>query len=199
MKRSLFALALAAAIPFSAQADDKLSYTYIEGNYNHVNQELPSPLGTIDGDGDGFGVRGSFEFGESGFYGFGGYQQADVEFTLPGSRPELDISQTELGLGYAHDLSDNLDLISELAWNDFDIDDFGSEDGYRASVGLRGSFTENFEGLIKANYNDGDNADGDFSGTLGAQYKFTQTWGVVGEATIGDDYEIYTVGLRASF
>ena len=182
MKRSLIALALAALLPLSAQADDKLSYTYVEADYINV-----------DGDADGFGVRGSFEFGESGFYGFGGWNQVEVDGV------NVDIDSTELGLGYAHGLSDNLDLISEIAWNDIDVDGFGSEDGYRASVGLRGSFTENFEGLIKANYNDGDNADGDFTGTIGAQYKFTQTWGVVGEIEAGDGGETYLVGLRASF
>lgn len=186
MKRSLFALALVAALPLSAQADDKLSYTYIEGGYNFVDADGGAEA-------DGFGVRGSFEFGESNFYGFGSYSQVEVD------NVNVDIDSTELGLGYAHGLSDNLDLISEIAWNDIDVDGFGSADGYRASVGLRGSFTENFEGLIKANYNDGDNADGDFTATLGAQYKFSQTWGLVGEAIFGDGGEQYLVGVRASF
>lgn len=186
MKRSLIALALVALLPLSAQADDKLSYTYVEGGYNHIDADFGLEA-------DGFGVRGAFEFGQSGFYGFGSYSQVEIDNT------NIDVDNTELGLGYAHGLSDNLDLISEIAWNDIDVDGFGSEDGYRASVGLRGSFTENFEGLIKANYNDGDNADGDFSGTLGAQYKFSKTWGVVGEATFGDGTESYLIGLRASF
>ncbi|HEU0154175.1 MAG TPA: diffusible signal factor-reguated Ax21 family protein [Arenimonas sp.] len=186
MKRSLIALALVAVLPLSAQADDKLSYTYVEGGYNYVDADGGAEA-------DGFGVRGSFEFGESGFYGFGGYSQIEVD------NVNVDIDSTELGLGYAHGLSDNLDLISEIAWNDIDVDGFGSEDGYRASIGLRGSFTDKFEGLVKANYNDGDNADGDFTGTIGAQYKFTQTWGLVGEATFGDNGEQYLVGLRASF
>ena len=33
MKRSLLALALVAIVPFAAQPDDKLSYTYVEGAY----------------------------------------------------------------------------------------------------------------------------------------------------------------------
>ena len=67
------------------------------------------------------------------------------------------------------------------------------------SVGVRGSFSPNFEATLKANYTDGSDFDGDFSGTVGAQYKFTQTWGVVGEAEFGDGGEAYLVGLRASF
>lgn len=182
MKRSLIALALAAALPLSAQADDKLSYTYVEADYINV-----------DGDADGFGVRGSVEFGQSGFYGFGGYNVVEIDNT------NIDVDSFDLGLGYAHGLSDNMDLLAEISYLNSDVEGFGDLDGYRASVGLRGSFTENFEGLVKANYVDSDDFDGDFTGTLGAQYKFSQTWGMVGEVEFGDDGETYLVGVRASF
>ena len=182
MKRSLIALALAALLPLSAQADDKLSYTYVEGGYFNA-----------DGDADGFGVRGSFEFGESGFYGFGSYAMLEIDDV------NVDVDTSEFGFGYAHDLSANADLISEIAYVNTDVDGFGDADGYRASVGVRGSFSDNFEGLIKANYRDTDNADSDFTGTVGAQYKFTQTWGMTGEVEFGDGGETYLVGLRASF
>lgn len=182
MKRSLIALALAALLPLSAQADDKLSYTYVEGGY--IN---------LDGDADGFGVRGSFEFGESNFYGFGSYAMLEADDF------NIDVDTSEIGLGYAYGISDNADLISEIAYQNVDVDGFGSADGYRASVGLRGSFSDNFEGLVKANYLDGDNVDGDFTGTIGAQYKFTQTWGMTGEIEFADGGETYLVGVRASF
>src|SRR5690606_16637807 len=80
MKRSLIALSLAALLPLAAQADDKLSYTYIEADY--VN---------VDSDADGFGVRGSFEFGNSGFYGFGAYNWLETDV---GS---IDFETSELG------------------------------------------------------------------------------------------------------
>jgi Ax21 family sulfation-dependent quorum factor len=183
MKRSLIALALLAALPFAAQADDKLSYTYVEADY--VN---------IDSDADGVGVRGSFEFGQSNFYGFGGYSQVRIDNT------SIDVNFGEVGVGYAHGLTDNADLISEVAYQNVDVDGFsGSLDGYRVSVGVRGSFSPKFEGLIKANYVDGDNVDSDFTGTLGAQYKFTQTWGMTGEVEFADGGQTYLVGVRASF
>ena len=52
---------------------------------------------------------------------------------------------------------------------------------------------------LQANYTDGSDFDGDFSGTIGAQYKFTQTWGMTGEVEFADGGETYLVGLRASF
>lgn len=185
MKRSLIALTLAALLPLSAQADDKLSYTYVEGNYLNAQGD-----GGVDA--DGFGVRGSYEFGESGFYGFGGYSQTDIDNT------RIDVDTTDIGLGYAHGISDNADLVAEIAHKRSDLG-IAKIDGFRTSVGLRGSFSENFEGLIKANYYDGSDFNGDFSGTVGAQYKFSPTWGVTGEAEFGDNGETYLVGLRASF
>lgn len=186
MKRSLLALAFVAMLPLAAQADDKLSYTYVEGGYINV-----------DGDADGFGVRGAFEFGDSGFYGLGGYSRVELDNT------SIDVDSYEIGIGYAHGLSDKTDLIGEVAYLNSETNGlpFGDidVDGYRTSVGLRGSFSDNFEGLIKANYVDGDGLDGEFTGTLGGQYKFGQTWGVTGEVEFGDGGETYLVGLRASF
>ena len=185
MKRSLLALALVAIVPFAAQADDKLSYTYVEGDY--LNSQGDNNI-----DADGFGLRGSYEFGQSGFYVFGGYSQIEVDDT------NIDVDTTDLGLGYAHGIGENADLIAEIAHSRADLD-FAKIDGFRTSVGVRGSFTDKFEGLIKANYYDGSDFSGDFSGTVGAQYKLTQTWGITGEAEFGDDGETYLVGVRASF
>lgn len=185
MKRSLIALALVALLPLSAQADDKLSYTFVEADYLSTDAD-----GGLDG--DGFGLRGSYAFGETGFYGFGGYSQVDIDNT------SISADTVDVGLGYAHSLSDNADLIAEIGHTRSDIE-IAKIDGFRTSVGVRGSFTDQLEGSIKANYYDGSDFSGDFSGTVGMQYKFTQTWGVTGEAEFGDNGESYLVGLRASF
>ena len=174
-KTTLIALALAAVLPLSANAAER-SYTFVEGTYND-----------IEGDVDGFGARGSVEFADSGFYALGNYQNF--------SESGVDVDFWELGLGYALNLSDNVDLIAEAAHTDLDI-----VDGYRVSAGVRGNFTESFEYLGKVNYRDVDVIGDDFSYTAGLQYKFSPTWGVTGEVEFdGEDGEIYTVGLRASF
>ena len=182
MKRALFALALAAALPMSAQAAER-SYSYVELDY--VNAEFDFGPG-VDDNFDGAAVRGSVKFGESNFYGFGSY--ADIE----------DLTQTDLGVGYAHNLSDNLDLVTELAWRNTDAGSFDADDT-RVSVGLRGNLADNFEGSIKANYIDGDAYDSEFGGTIGGQFKFNDTWGITGEAEFVNDVTIYSVGVRASF
>lgn len=181
MKRSIFALALAAALPLSAQASE-LSYTYIEGDY--VN---------ADSDADGLAVRGSFNFGASDFYGFGGYGKLNVD------NASYDFKPLELGFGYHYALTDTTHLIAELAYNNYD---FGSDslDGYRTSVGVRTAFTDKVEGILKANYKDFEDNSGDFSGTAGLLVKLNNTWGISGEVEFAEhNVQTYTAGIRASF
>ena len=175
MKKTLIALALVAMLPLSANAAER-SYTYVEGTYNNIDSDI-----------DGFGVRGAVEFADSGFYALGDYRNY--------SERGADVDTWELGVGYALGLSDGLDLIAEAAHVDYDI-----VNGYRASVGLRGSVTENIEGHLKANYRDVEVFGDEVTAIAGLQYKFSPTWGVTGEVEFdGEDGEIYTVGLRASF
>ena len=100
MKRSnlAIALSLAAALPFAAQAQEAPSNTWVEGSY--VN---------ADGDAEGHAVRGSFEFGESNVYGLAGVTRLEVD------NSPLKLDGRELGLGYAHPLSERTDLFAEAA------------------------------------------------------------------------------------
>jgi hypothetical protein len=211
MKRTLlFALALAAALPMSAQARD-LEYSFVELDYGRMN------LDGGDVDPTGFGIKGSVELGES-FYFFGGYQQGNDEV----AGLDIDLDTTQAGFGWKHAISDKADFNAELSWlhQNLDIGEntplpgppcgcggsggfipnvSADADGARLSAGVRGMLSDNFEGWAKANYTDGSDFDGDFSGTLGAQFKFAHMWGITAEAEIGNDYDLYTIGVRASF
>lgn len=214
MKKQL-ALALALAIvPFAASSAE-LSYSFIEAGYAQLNQELPDVdlggglVAQIDDiEASGFQISGSVAIGPS-FYLFGGYKAGndDVNVTVPGfgsGSADIDLTQFNAGVGYHYGLSDRADLITELSYiatdADADGEDAGTDaDDARVSVGVRGLMTDNFEGWLKANYTDGDAYDGEFSATVGAQFKFNQTWGIVGEAEFGDTSSQYMVGVRASF
>lgn len=185
MKKSLFALALAVALPLSAQAADKpLSYTYVEGNYQRLDHGV-----------DGIGLRGSFNFGDSGFYGLAGYSWL-------GSDDETfdddEVKGSEVGLGYHHGLSDKTDLLGEVAYRSLKNDAYRI-DGGRASVGVRSAFSDRIEGIAKVNYYDASDYDGDVTGTVGGQYKFNDTWGATAEAEFGNGDKAWLVGVRASF
>ena len=178
MKRTLIALALAAILPISAQASDKLSYSYVEANYSN-----------LDGDFDGWGLRGSVAFNES-FYGTAAYTSYQVLGT--------DVGYTDIGVGYRHGMSDKTDFIAEVAYVNADAGG-ANVDGYRVSAGFRGQLSDRVEGLVKANYIDSDLTNGDFSGTVGAQVKLNDTWGITGEVEFADNDNAYLLGLRASF
>ena len=187
MKRSNLAIALtlAAALPFAAQAQEAPSNTWVEGSY--VN---------ADGDAEGHAVRGSFEFGESNVYGLAGVTRLEVD------NSPLKLDGRELGLGYAHPLSERTALFAEASYLDTEVVVPGGAldgNGYRTSVGLRSGLTDRLEGLVKANYVDGDDFDGDFSGTVGGLVKLTPTWGITGDVTFDDKTETYQLGVRASF
>jgi len=185
MKRSLIALALASLLPLAAQANDRISYTYIEGAYVDVDAD-----GGFDS--DGLALRGSLALGSTGMYTFGSYQRTDVDGT------SITAKGHEFGIGYGHGISDRSDLIAEVSHQrtDFDI---AKIDGFRTSVGLRSALTDQIETLVKANYYDGSDYSGDFTGTVGAQFKLGRTWGITGEAEFGDGGKNYLVGVRASF
>jgi hypothetical protein len=212
-KQLVLALALAVA-PIAASAGE-LSYSYIEAGYAQLNQELPDVdlgggmVAEIDDiEASGFQVSGSVEVGPS-FYLFGGYKAGndDVTVNVPGfgsGSADIDLTQFNAGVGYHYSLSERSDLITELSYigteADADDEDASADaDDARIAVGVRGLMTDSFEGWIKGNYTDGDAYDGEFSATVGAQYKFNQTWGIVGEAEFGDSASQFMVGVRASF
>lgn len=226
MKMHHLAAALLSLASLNATAAD-FSYTHVEAGYNWTKldrseQSAAPAIGIDDVKADGYYLKGSIELGQSPFYLFGGYRQAEddkVGLSLSAHQclflrcpPNLDmeIKQYDVGLGYHHSLSERVDLIADLSYvhTKVDVDTpagftriSASDDGddYRVGVGIRGNLASNLEGWVKATYTDGDFYDSQFGGTLGLLVKFNPTWGLVGEAEIGDDIQTYSVGVRASF
>lgn len=194
MKRSIFALALAAALPLSAQAATELKYNFVELDYGRTTIDDNN----ADVDFDGFGVKGSVKVAEP-VYLFGSYQQGSDDLL----GVDLDAETYQVGVGFRHAISDKADFIGELSYlnQTIDVGNFASvdADGGKISGGVRGLLADNFEGYVKANYIDGGDFDGDFTGTLGAQVMFNETWGLTGEAEFGSDQQTYMIGVRASF
>lgn len=190
MKKQLALALLLAAAPFAASAGE-LNYSYVEGGYAHVD------IDSLD-EGDGFQVRGSAQLAES-VYLFGGYGSVDAD------NFDADFSETQVGLGFRHALSERADFIAEGGYIRQELDVNGlfggtaTASGGRVSAGIRGLLADNFEGWVKGSYTDGGDFEGDFSGLVGAQLKFNQTWGLVGEFEAGDDITKFMIGARASF
>jgi hypothetical protein len=209
MKRSLFALALAAALPLSAHAAERpngLSYTSFEGDY------VGADVGGIDSM-DGFALRGSASFAKN-WYATGSITRVskgdvDLGFGVP---VDIDFEQTVLGIGWHADISDNAAFIAEAAYlrdafeaenNSLFASGDDSFDGYRLSAGLRGNLGKRFEGEVKAHWSDLQDIDGGFGGEISGLFKINETWGITaGWQTddLGDDnVDQWRVGVRASY
>ena len=191
MKKSLLALSLLAALPFAASAAEGVSYNYVEGGYTATN---------LDGqpDSDGWGLNGSVAIAPN-FHVFGGYNQQDFDSLNYG------YDQWRLGVGYNHEVSQKVDLVTRVAYEKFQGDDFtvgavrfpGDDlDGYSAEVGVRAALIPHLEGYAMAGYEDGSDYDGDFYGRLGAQVKFNQNWGINGDVKFADNDTQWFVGPR---
>ncbi|MDR0184391.1 outer membrane beta-barrel protein [Lysobacter sp. UC] len=217
MKKRFVLAAMLAAAPFAASAaGNGLSYTYVEGGYAQANiNENFDDFGDVDASG-GY-IKGSIEISPS-FYLFGSYAKASDDETIEPVedltvRLEDDLTQAEGGVGYHMAWGERVDFIAEAAYvsieRDVDVtarygDDSDSDSvtidqkGGRAAVGVRGG-NDRAEGWLKIGYLSGSDFDGNFIGTLGGQFKFNRTWGLVGEVEVVDDVTRYTAGVRASF
>ncbi len=103
-----------------------------------------------------------------------------------------------LGVGYNHEISQRMDLLTRVAYERFetDIADFN---GYSVEVGVRGALTPMLEGYALAGYEDGSDFDGDFYGRLGGQVKFSPNWGLTADVKFADRDTLWFVGPRFTF
>lgn len=202
MKRTIFALALAAALPMSAQASE-LSYSFVEVDYQNGSDAVNDIFSGNTVDSEGFGIRGSFGFAEN-FYATGAYGQSNLDV----GSPDIDYDKWSLGFGYHRPMYDQADWFVEAAYSEINADIFFLDDSfYRVSAGIRGSITDRFEGTAKLSYNDGADFDGAFypqydgtiSASVGMQWRLNEMWGIVGEIEAYDKATDYTIGVRASF
>lgn len=209
MKRPLILLALLAASPFAASAQNAsgLNYNYVEGGYVATN--LDNNNGDIDA--DGFGANGSVALSDN-FHLFGGFNRQDTdtfELFQGGNRVDTHVNQWRLGVGYNLPIAATTDLVARAAYEKFNVDDItvdgvrydvnDGDDGYSAEVGLRSALGANFEGTIAAGYQDfGGNAD-DFYGRVGAVVKFNPNWALSGDVKFADHDTTWFVGPRFSW
>lgn len=192
MNKVLISAALAMALsPLAASADGP-GHTWVEAGASRLSFDVPSALGG-DHDFDGGYIRGSIAISEN-VYGFGGYTRGTNDtFGF-----DLDLSETQAGVGYAHALNERAELITELGY--FGRDLGGSEyDGGRLSAGLRGQLGSRVEAWAKASYTDGNFQDGDIAAQVGGLLKLTPNWGITGEVDANENANRYMLGVRASF
>ena len=187
MQRILVAAALTAlAVPVLG-AEPR--YNFVEGSY--ASAEIDDSGGNLDG--DGFGIAGSFEIGDQ-LHLFAGYRNFDFDFGA-------DLDEWTAGLGWHPELTDTTDLVFELGYVSAEAAAFGfsaSDDGFRASLGVRSMLSPQFELAGGLNYTDVGDGD-DTSISAEGWYNLNESLAIGGGAEFGNDTTIYGIGLRWYF
>ena len=183
---------MATATPCIASAGD-LSHTYVEAGAARLSEDVStwmSPSMTFDG---GY-VRGSIALGATGLYAFGDYRKGSEDLPFG----DLDQSRMQLGVGYAHPLTQKVELLGEAGYFREEYEGYGSGTG-RVSAGVRGQLGTRVEAWAKAHYTDESFDSTRYAGELGGLLKLDDTWGVTGGLELGDMRKEYRLGVRASF
>lgn len=187
MKKILSTAALLALA--SPALADGLSYNYIEAGFAQI--DLDDDI--VDVDGDGFAFGGSFEVGDQMFV-FAEYGSSDFDFGV-------DLDELAVGLGFHTAMSSNVDFVARIAYVSVEASAFGisaDEDGFGASIGMRGKPAERIE--LEGNLSYVDLGDGDDTSVNGAAwYEFTDTFAVGLNIGLGDDMTRYGIGARLYF
>lgn len=192
MLRKVYGLVLTALAAPAFAAD--ISYNFIEVGYQEIDID-GGFVGGFDIDGDGYGIGGAFELNENWFLG-ASYSNADFDFGV-------DYDELMLGVGYHVPISDNADFYGMFSYltAEASADGFGSvdEDGYAATIGVRGMVGERFELNGSLAYVDfGSGSDSTAFGA-GALYYFTDAVAAGFSIDIDDDVTAYGIGVRIYF
>ncbi len=207
MKRSLFALAMAAALPMSAQASD-FDYSYFEVGFTQQD------YGYSDSSQSGYTASGSLGFAEN-FYVSGTYRQTDGISKQSFYFNDTDSDYWDVNFGYHRSVNANNDFIAEIGYADWSSDYqyyfypntpwFGGQNddsGVRFAVGLRTAIGDKWETVAKLGRQGGgdDYFEGLTTAEVGVMYKINPNWGVSFNTKMVNDWEThYTLSVRGSF
>lgn len=183
-------LLLLAAPTFAAD----ISYNFIEARYQEIDVD-GGVFGGFDIDGDGYGIGGAFELNENWFLA-ASYGKADFDFGV-------DLDEIMLGAGYHVPISDNADFYGMFSYINSELSAGGpvsvDEDGYAATIGVRGMIGDRFELTGSLAYVDfGDGGDTTAFGA-GALYNFSDVLAAGFSVDIDDDVTVYGIGFRVYF
>lgn len=178
--------------PVAAQVaapGQQMSYSYIEGGLSRVNIDPGSGFRTVND--TGFNFRGSAQFSQS-VYGIGSWDRWEIG--------NLDADLFKLGLGFRAALSPNLDWFAEGSWTHIDIESFGTENGVRGDLGVRGIVNEWLQARAFGGYNADGPEGNSFVFGADALITFTPTVGVsLGVESYEFDVNVWRANLRLSF
>jgi hypothetical protein len=164
---------------------------------NYTNFEvsmLDVELDSVNVDGDGFALAGSYELNDK-FHIFGEWQDQSLDFGIDGR-------SLELGGGYTHSFSDTLDFVGTLSYVDAEVK-LGSatadDDGLAVGGGIRTRLSDSFELDAHLKLVDFDESGSDTGYGIGGRYYFNDSMAVGASADFTDNADTLRVGFRWEF
>lgn len=177
---------------------DDFSYNNVEISYGQINFDDAGG----DADGDIFGVDGSFEISESIFL-VAGFHTGDLEDDFGFG---VDVDLWSAGVGYHASVSDAVDLVATLTYENAEVSASGlgsvDDSGLGASVSLRYAANESFEITGGINYADRGDLEpliDETSIEAGFLYNFTDNFSAGLSGEWGEDLSTYSLGGRFYF
>lgn len=169
MKKFAIALAVAAALPFSALAADNISYNYAQIDY------LSSHNDALD-DADGVGVKGSWAVLPN-MHVFADYNRQELDDS------KLKNDTWRVGVGYNRAINTTTDVVARLAYQQMDPEWADHQPGLSAEMGLNTAYGEHIQVYGALGWEDytrtnGVNPKGEFFGRLGVLGKVNQNWSI---------------------
>ena len=168
----------------------EFNYTSAEISYVDVDYDI----GNFSVDGDGFNIAGSYTIADE-FFVSGSYEDYSFDFGVDGD-------VLEIGGGYFHMLNEDLDFVAafgyletEVSSGNFRVDD----DGLYLGGGIRTQLSDEFQVEAMLKYVNMDKGDSDTGIELRGRYYFNEQFAVIAQADIGNDFEIFSIGVRAEF
>jgi hypothetical protein len=187
--RTLFGTATALlALPGVSLAE--FNYTNVELSYVNVDYRA----GNLNVDGNGFSVAGAYTIGDD-FFVDASYDNYDFDFGVDGN-------VLEVGGGYFYTLNEDLDFIATLSYLETEIStgNFSvSDDGLSLGGGIRAQLGDDFQVDALLKYVNMDEGDSDTSIELRGRYYFSDQYAVIAQFDFGNDFETFSIGIRAEF
>ena len=191
MKFTTLSATVAALLTVPALSQAEFNYSGAEFNYL-LDAEIDG--GPVSVDGDGFGFGGSFEITDN-FFIAANYEDYDLDF-------DISADWLEIGGGYAHMISDDLDFVATLSMVDVEISsNFGSaeDDALALGGGIRARLSDSIEVDAMLEWYDFDEGDSDTSLDLRGRYYFSDSFSLQAKMNLGSDFETIAIGVRTEF
>jgi hypothetical protein len=206
---------------------DKLSFNYVEANYQVVDVDIDETvsdgsdtLSLQSDDDDGFDIAAAWEF-YGHFHVFAAYSKASNDFegiatigdqTVTASG-DFDVVRARGGVGYGWPLNEQWTMYSRLTWDYIELDDISvgdleaedqDDDGFGFEAGLRWLPVSNLELQAYGRYSDvgkldAENGfDDDVLGGIQGRWYITEQFAIQAGYEYGD-ITSYGGGLRFAF